>query len=98
MCGTVSASTFHNRREVTGGLLRCAPPAWLRGECSGPGKPKSRVCPVPGFLYPSYDLFAQCVIVGDGAAKVLERVDVLDLCAISGDVWRLRETFWRGLK
>ena len=24
---------FYSRRTVTGGLLRCTPPAWLRGEC-----------------------------------------------------------------
>ena len=53
---------------------------------------------MPGFLYPSCDLFVQCVIAGDGAAKVLESVDVLDLCASNGDAWRLGETFWCGLK
>ena len=67
---------------MTGGLLRCTPSACFKGEYPCPGKPRCIVCPECGIMYPRCDIVVQYVIVRDGTAKVLERVDILDLCAI----------------
>ena len=84
---------------MTGGLLRCTPSAWFKGEYPCPGKPRCRVFQSVALCIRDTISFSSMSSLEIVLPKYLN-VSIFFICvpSISGNAWRLGEIFWCGLK